>query len=124
MPVGSPGVTRHDPCRACWIGARRPVELSHIAGNMRTVCAYWSESTRHGWTLGVPEPLDQRISRFSRRPDADRARSLPGTRQTRPVAQRHGDRLLRFARLAGGDLRYPPGRTVRGAQYREPGARL
>ena len=55
---------------------------------------------------------------------ADRTDALPGTFRARPVARRDGDRLLRFPRLAGSDLRRRPRRTVRGAQRRQSGAGL
>ena len=44
------------------------------------------------------------------------------TCRARTVARSDGDRLLRFAGLARGDLRRRPRRVVRGAQCRQPGA--
>ena len=82
---------------------------------------------RHGRhrTHGIiPATSARRLPGLHLAAAADRTDALPGTFRARPVARRDGDRLLRFPRLAGSDLRRRPRRTVRGAQRRQSGAGL
>ena len=55
---------------------------------------------------------------------APRAGPLSRACRKRPIARSHGDRLLRLPRLAGSHFRRRPGRALRRAQRRQPGAAL
>ncbi len=76
------------------------------------------------WSTPVEFPAapDRRLQRLHQRPARVRAGPLSRARRTRPAARDHGDRLLRFPRLARGDLRRRSGRAVRGAQRGKPRA--
>ena len=90
----------------------------------RKPCSCRRPMVRQGPWHRFPQHLLDGYRTFTHAAAADRTNPLPRTVRARPVAGGDGDRLLRFPRLAGSDLRRRPRRIVRGAQRRQSGAGL